>query len=486
MKVSTFEVVNVKGKEFGPTIDRWHELRHKVRLVRNSLTGIWFNHHMLQDSPILLSKWMKLDREWAKYTNDLQRWKILPKKKRGEKPKKPRGKTRPKRPVEALPADLNKQMYAEMARRFPELNTRFISYIIQVWRSNLINKNATNSAYKAWICVLVGMQSRESADRDAPIPFDRQLCEIYPPNGEEKFFTTLLRLSRIPPQNGSSQGTVINDHLVIRCGGKKIRSQLVLLERIVEGIGIWDTFKAADLQWRKDKKTAEKNNVPFIVSRPEPPTEAYQFKGSQLIFRENKRKWFLALAYEMPPREANPKLDPHKVAFLQASMIRPLTLRLPGSSYRFWPGGNGEYIGHKREKTFLQRRARSSNYRYANTNGKGHGHDRAHKWRNVFQTNWNDFTKTVNGQMASSIVEELLQKGIGQLVYFEPDEKVRGKRFLSRVGKGAGWNDATTWDWYGLKKQLREACDKNFIKFIEKPVGVKRKKYEDKDEDKAA
>lgn len=472
IKVSSFEVIAVKDAEFKEAADRWHELRHQVRLIRNSLTSYWFNHHLQNDSPTILTEWMRRDREWAKFKNESQRWEALPKAKRGKKPNKPRGKTRPKSPVEALPKELGKQMYSEMTRRFPNMGTRFVSYVIQIWRSNLIGKNATNSAYRAWICVLTGLQSRESADRDAPIPFDRQLCELLPPDDGEKFYSAVLKLSRIPSEN-TKQGKIINDRLIIRCGGKKIQSQLKILSRIIQGTPFWDSYKADDLQWRKAKKAAEEAKKDFTVERPEPPKE-YAFKGSQLVYKENKRKWFLAITYEMPPHD-KPKSDPDKTAFLHASKVRPLTLRLPGTSFKHWPGGYGDYIGGKRRRTFLQRRNRSSNYRFANTNGKGHGHDRAHKWRHLFQLNWNDFVKTVNGQMVSSIMRKLVDNGIGQLVYFEPDERIRGGKYLSRTGKDKRWNDATTWDWYGLKKQLRDKCDELGIAFIEKPVGVKRK-----------
>ena len=389
-RVSSFEVTKVDG-DWKEVTGRWHKTADACRGVANLFWQSWVAWHFANDSHGKLKAWLN-----ARETVGT--------------------KAAGKCPVDAYPAVLSKQTYAAASARFPELAKGEIVLILNRLSQGLKSRKAAKGSLPGWSAILLHHESHPSFTRSFPILFDRgnTSTTIEPPAERGGNWFVSLRVSR-REENG--KGTTYHDRMELWCKGKKVASQVAILQRIATG--------------------------------------EYKFMGSQLVYSRGKGKWFLMLCYEMP-RAEHKELDADKLAVLRARDDRPWELLLPDGSIRS-PGGHGRYVGPVRRQLLMQRWNRQANYRNAGSANKGHGRTRAGagpQWK--LQQQWKNFVKRVNSGVVREVLDACVAAGAGTLIYEQPDGEFRDGRFLAGSGKVEGRADSTGWDWFQVRTMLEQ------------------------------
>lgn len=404
VRTAKFEVAKVAG-EWKDVTKRWFVLSDQAKEVVNCIWQTWLVWHVQNGSADLLRTWLD-----ARQTDGV--------------------KAAGKCPVQPMPSELSKLIWATLAKQFPNINARSLTLLMNTTVRDLKTHKAAKGSLPGHTAILLCHQSIPSSTRSQPILFDSQpkspQCRLIGPDEPDGNWQLEIRLWRLPSDTKKSPS--ITDTIELRCKGRRVQSQVAILRRISDG--------------------------------------SYKFCGSELCYDSGKRKWFAHLCYRMPTKPRT-DLDYSRVATLIPHRDRPWNLILPGTRRRVWPGGRGDYVAGVRQRVFLQRRSRAREYRAANTNRKGHGRRRALAWRWKLQATWNDFVKRVNHQVTTEVVRRLVAENVGTLAYFQPEGEFGESRFLSTAGKDECWNDATTWQWFQAKTMLSYKCQAVGIRLLD-------------------
>lgn len=342
------------------------------------------------------------------------------------------GGERPKLEVKPSPPECTKHIRKVLSERFPDVHSRVRELLQNITLKRLTGKS-TDGSWSCWQSILSGRQGRPSTVNDFPIPFDKQSCTPLVEDG--KNYKLTIRLTR-EPREGKA-GASIEDEFSIKARG----NAATVAKRIMSG--------------------------------------EYQFKGSQIIYNRNRRKWFALLCYDMGPPKV-PALDIRKTAVLRPSRHVPFQFRFPGGR-RTWIAGRGEFVPAIRKKLLTHRWSRREKYKYAANGAKGHGRRRNERNLQPFTKKWTNFCRTLNHTIANRCVKFCLEHDIGKLVYWMPDGgpnagKLSQKRFLSAAGKVPGRRDSTNWPWSMLEGILRSKCQQHGIQLEVRSYGARSTK----------
>jgi hypothetical protein len=397
-QITSFEVSKVAG-DWKAVTGRWHELSRDCRDLANFFWQRWLVHHFQNHSSDKLKAWLE-DR-------------------------RVRGvKAAGKCPVDCLDNKLSNAIYHESSVRFPRLNKRLQVLLLNRLTKTLKSRKASSGSLPGWSAILLGNEGVPSFSRPYPILFDKDngpaKYPFVPPETRGENWRLRLRVWRDESEDGKGSSPI--DELVLWCKGKKVRSQVAILEKIASG--------------------------------------EYKFQGSQLVYSKGARKWFVRLCYSRPA-EVKPDLDMGKTATLYAGEDCPLRLGLPdGAELR--PLGGGHFVGPVRRNIVIQRLNRRQNHRIAAThNSKGHGRTRALGsgwWR--LQQRDRDFTKHVNRLAARFVVDQCIARGIGRVVYEQPEGAGCEGKFLQEAGAIGDRKDSVGWPWFELGTYLKQAAQK--------------------------
>ena len=417
VRTAKFEVHKINGepvwskklKKPNSAVVRWDKLSDQCKQIINCIWETWLVWHVQNGCADNLRDWLN---------------------KRASDGKKAAGKC----PVQPVPKELQNHIYHVVSKRFTDVNKRVVVLILNITIGDLKTHKASKGSLPGHSAILLNHQSIPSSTRPQPIPFDCQNTKMIPPEEKGDNFKVELRVWRMHDETKSTSPSII-DSVELYCRPhRRILGELAKLKRIMLG--------------------------------------EYKFCGSELVYEQKKRKWFVHLCYRMPTM-VQLDLDPNKVATLIPHSERPWHFILPGVKRREWPGGNGYYVAGIRRRIYLQRRSRSKGYRDANKNREGHGFNRAGAWRWKIQSTWNSFVKRVNHNATSEVVQRCVDSGIGTLVYFQPEGDFSESRFLSSAGKDERWNDATTWQWFQVKTMLEYKCKAVGIQLLDGSDGRK-------------
>lgn len=326
-------------------------------------------------------------------------------------------------PVAALPAELSRAIYRAATEWAPELQTKELGLLLKTITKTMTSRKAVKGNLPGHSAILLLQEARPSFTRPFPLFFGPDNSDFLDPV-DGKNLRLDLRLTRVPGERGGKSRQP--DVVTLRCTGQRVRSQLAILKRIVSG--------------------------------------EYAFRGSQLVWSQAKRRWFVRLCYRMPVG-VRPALDPERSAVLYPRLAWPISLLLPDR--RRMPGGRGRYIAPVRRQLLMQRWNRRGNYRNAGQANKGHGRERAGagpQWK--LQQRWKDFCKRVNHGLAREVVEACELAECGRLVFYQPESDWGSSRFLTNAGKVEGRTDSTGWPWFQLRTFLAQKSEEKGIELV--------------------
>ena len=396
-QITSFEVRAVAG-DWSEVTGRWHDLSRDCRDLANFFWQRWLVHHFQNHSADKLKAWL----------NDRQ-----------SKGVKAAGKC----PVVCLDNKLSNTIYHESSARFPRLNKRLQVLLLNRLTQTVKSRKAASGSLPGWSAILLCNEGVPTFSKPYPILFDKAASpggvSFAPPEERGGNWRLRLRLWREEDEQGKGASPI--DEIELWCKGKKVASQVSILTKIAAG--------------------------------------DYDYKGSQLVYSKAKRKWFARICYQRPP-EVKPGLDAAKTAVLFAGEDCPFRLGLPdGAELR--PLGGGHFVGPVRKNIVIQRLNRRQSYRYAGKNSKGHGRERALGdgwWR--LQQRDRDFTKHVSRLVARFVIDQCVERGIGRVVYEQPEGDGAAGKFLHNAGSLDGRMDSLGWPWYELGTYLNQAAAK--------------------------
>lgn len=451
MSIVSFEVCGVEG-DWKEVTGRWHEVSRQCQGVANLFWDAWNAWHYDRNSYSKMKDWLRL-RETSGVS------------------------AAGKCPVDLMPAELSTAIYNEATKRFPDMASKLVSMVIGRVRETMTSRKAVKGSLPGATAILLHNERSPSWTKPIPIPFDRDntsttFCQPRDRGGNWHLTWKFWRQVK----NGES--AILEDRAELWCKGKKVQSQLRILERIAAGEqALQETLDAIERRYRHQLKTHPKGSREYKQlndaklaekrdARSAIKSEHYVFAGSQLVYSKSRRKWFAQICYEMPAKRRL-GLEPSKIAVLSAEETHPFLLQLPDGSTRR-PGGDGRQVAPVRSSVLQQRWDRNANYRYAGSASKGHGRNRATQGQDKLKLRWKDFTKSVNRIVANHVVGWCIEQGVGTLIYEQPAEDFAKTRFLANAGKVEVFNrrtgemevrsDSTGWDWFGLKTELERAC----------------------------
>ena len=408
VRVAKFEVSKVLSGDHKEAFRRWWDLADQCQEIVNFIWEQWLVWHVQNKSAGKIRQ----------YLDALAVWR--------EKGKKDTG-TKPKLDLQAVSNDLNKAIYAALAKEFPEVNARVRTLLQNITQKKIKERKATKGNLSGWMVILLHRESLPSSTKAQPIPFDVANASLLSPLEDDGNYRLRMRLDRIERKGKPATATL--EEVELWSKGRKMQGQRSILNRVLSG--------------------------------------EFKFCGSMLRWDAQNRKWLALVCYQMPGGVA--EIDSDKTAILRPALKHPWTIRLP--SGKRWRQGSGRYIGTVRQQLLTQRWSRQDGYRYAGSSNKGHGRDRA--LRPIWQLSqrWKDFVKTCNHRLTSEAVKDCVREGVGTLIYFQPVGKKRDKRFLSTAGKVPGREDSTGWDWHQVGTMLDYKCQEAGVKLIVQKCG---------------
>lgn len=405
VRVAVLEISGLTKDDYA----RWRELMDDCRDIVNCTWQAWLVWHVQNNSRAKIQQ----------YLGDCAEW------------REGRLAEKPDWPVKAVPPECAKATYDAVSAAFPFIETTARELCRNAVVQKINHTKAAHGSLSGWAAILLHRQSLPSTVHGVPIPFSKRNAELEPPEpGDENGCWKLhVKVTR-RPRPGKKTGETVRDTVKLWSKGRKAASAVATLKKIAAGI--------------------------------------YEFCGSNLIYKKSTRKWFAAICYRAPIEPAK-ELDGDQVAYLRPAPMtavwqHPWKLRLPG--WNRAPGGRGEYIASVRRKIFAERRSRQMGYRNAGSANKGHGRERALQpiWK--LEQRWKDFVKTCNYQVARDVVNQLVERGIGTLVYFQPTDSVRESRFLTLTGKRDDVPESSGWDYYQVGKRLGDLCQEHGVEFV--------------------
>lgn len=323
-------------------------------------------------------------------------------------------------PVHPCPPELAKWIRAWVVPRFPFINSRSINIHLSVVIQGIVSRKAASGSLPGWVAILFCNESVPSFTKPAPVRFDKKNGQILEPEEGSQHYRMSLRLWRLDQGDRSPS---IQDIVTLQCGGKQAASQVAILKKITSG--------------------------------------EYKYCGSMLTWDQSRRKWFVMLSYQMPKQTVDGLTN--RKATITCGDELPFEMTV-GRNTVLRLANDGMLVAEQRRRTFLQRRRRAQNYRYAHTSSKGHGRQRVMNWRHRFQRQWNNFVKRVNHLATKRAVDMAISRGIGKIVYHQPEGDWAESRFLSTAGKDSDWQDGTTWEFFQFGNMLQYKCQKHGLK----------------------
>ena len=322
---------------------------------------------------------------------------------------------RPKSPTKAMPKDLSKAIYRTLSDEFTGMNARVRTLLQNKIQQGIASRKAASGSLPGWVSILLGNEGLPSFTKPLPIPFDKGNSKILAPESDGGNWRLEIRLDR-----DDDTGKSFVDVCELMTRKKKCGSIGATLSKI----------KSGDVK----------------------------FCGSSIVFRNGK--WFAQICFNDEKESAPIKGD--KVAVLRPGTRCPWKLRMNGRS--FFRGGFGRHVTSMRYIIARERLARQENYRWASSSGKGHGRNRACDPWTKLSSRWREFQKRYNHEVTTQIVRELVDRGIGKLVYLQPDGDESDTRFLS----WSGVNDDRLfgWEYFQVKTLLAYKCQSAGIEFV--------------------
>jgi hypothetical protein len=261
-------------------------LADEVRQAHNYIWRMWEHWHTERDSSAALRELLARDKAWR--TGD--------KHTRGE---------RPKWSVQCWPNEFANQTMKAVARRFPTVNSRVLSLLLQKIRGNVTTKQSSAAAMKWWIAILLDLDSRATARHPLPLAFDSANAKIFPCDDKGRVWLE-VRLDRIE-RPGKAKGTSTPIRMALKTGGKRA------------------TYAKPAIEMAAGTR---------------------KLSGAQLQFDGTKNKWFACLTYE-PDEIDKPQLNREAVAVLRPGRKSCWLLRVDGRTMRL--AGRGHHVAHVRK-----------------------------------------------------------------------------------------------------------------------------------------
>ena len=289
------------------TNNRWRMLANTVKRVTNCYWRSWLVGHTIEGNV----------EPTQQYLAELQAWY-----KAGSKGLKPRNK------VQELPPAVVEWIGKE-TKRYAVVNDRCVQLVLSIQRKELF-KPSSKGAIPRWVRILADDGEFPSSSSPQPIPFDRKNSGIIVPTSDGGDFQLRVRVDRIARVGKKALST--QDVVCLGTRGKKGIRQREILWKIAQG-------------------------------------REYVFCGSQLVYKESKRKWFAHIAYRIK-KEVKPELDSGRVAFLRPAKKRPWWLRIAG--YHHYLGGKtGKFVAHVRRQLLTDRWDREEGYQICRFSSEG-------------------------------------------------------------------------------------------------------------------
>lgn len=378
--------------------ENWREIENilfsvsrQIQELHNFIWRFWTAWHTERGSDALVRAWMV----------ERIAWQALPKDE-----KKGKG---PNCPVHPWPKEFAEALRKAARDRFPELNDRPLSAVMQKLMQTIFSRNGVNTAFKLWQQILVDKAGVPGYTSPLPIPLDNRRAKLFPPDDSHKEWRVEFRIDRIP----GAAGAKASHCCVVTVIAEKWAG--TTLRRILAG--------------------------------------EYARKGANLVYRSHKHAWFIELCYEEPGKEADP-LDPNRVAYVRPCVDRPFEISIAGKPVPI--GGTGHGYQASLERVQINRRERSTNYRYAASAIKGHGRERATGKIEALSGAVNRITHNANNHFCRRIIDRCKEERCGKLVIDRRTTK-DVTFFLDRI-KGQH-----SWAWAQLEEFLKKECSQLHI-----------------------
>lgn len=305
-----------------------------------------------------------------------------------------------------------KSFYRILSAEFPGVHVRTRGLLTNAWQSKVNTRKAASGSLPAWVSILFANESLPSFTRPQPIPFDRDNAELFERDGK-----IYLRL-RIERLSESGKSVVEDCELILN--RRKTASARATVNKIIKGEYVW--------------------------------------KGSNLVFDHGK--WYAALSYSMPIKQ-RPEVDVNKVLIVRPGKKSPWRVTLLNGSFR--QGGDGRNIEYARRAIQRERNERSTHYRWAGSNQKGHGRRRAEEVWTKLSSRWRDKSKRYNNEVTRTLVTLAINLGCGRIIYCQPKDSDRDSRYLSIAGKDE--RSKMTWDYSQFGTMLASKCEQEGIEY---------------------
>lgn len=396
VRVAKFEIARVVTDDVKAVWERWHGLGRATQEMTNMLWQQWLVWHLEQGTPARIRDWLAAAKAWHQ----------APKETRGEKPKAD---------LRALPKELSQLLYQRLSQAFPEVNIRTLTLLQNALAGKITARKSAQGSLPGWWSILLCRESIPSSTHSQPVPFDKKSCQLIGPHDARDDYRLRLRIDRVE-RDGKQMATSTVDELILRTRHRHAAGQIAILDRLLSG--------------------------------------EYSFCGSNLVWDQRNRKWFVHLAFKRPVEIQEPGAG---VAVLRPGYQTPWRL-LVGRRVLWRMFGDGRDVAHQRRNILAQRWSRQEKYRHAGSASKGHGRDRALAAHAKLEQNWRNYVTTRNHTATGQLVRFCLENGIGAVVYVQPADRFGSSRLLAKAGKDPARRDASGWDWHQVAAMLGYKC----------------------------
>lgn len=422
IRVLKFEVFHVVGDSKAIKA-KWRDLATQTQEAINCVWQTWETWHVANKTPRKLRRAYEIRRAWhhqCEHTKP-QRSDFKTAKDFSQAEKAWRAKckdTEPEFPkLQAIPQACAKVIYDELAEACPTLHASTRELTRNITQGKITSGKATNGNIPKWQAILLCRESRPSSTRKQPIPFTKkpEQTELVPPDKDQPQWRIRLRLDRVPPPPGGKRSPTSEPFEIVLWSNRRgMHGQTAILRRILAG-------------------TAE-------------------LKGSALVYDDRRNKWFVHISYEAQALP-QPAVNPDLAVTLVPLQERSWALVMP-DGHVFYLQGDAEIVRHRRMTMLHSRWGRQENYRYAQRAGKGHGVNRAMNWKDQFARDWRDLCTTLNHDLTSRVLRICQERGIGRIIYYQPEGWKADTRLLATAGKVPGRRDSSGWAWYQVASQF--------------------------------
>jgi len=385
------------------------ELSRECQQIANLFWTKWLLHHFENGSAAKIREWLEL-------------------------PRADRGVF----PVNRMSNALSNEIYHLIRERHPGVHTRTVALLASWLNRTMSARKSKRGNLKGWVAILLDLERAPQYTSPVPIRCDGRNAKLEWSAAEE---TALLKV-RLASVGGATAGSLKRESRVganrvgpqivleLRSGGRGIASQLATFRKIVSG----------------DCK----------------------YLNTQLAWNQRTRKWEALISYQRPTARVA-GIDPCQTAQLWPGRTIPFLLRMPGHERFEWLIGRGAHIRAMRQRVARHYRERGENYTHASRKrGKGRG-----PYSGRFPQWWRNFVTSNNQQVADAAYRWCVQRGIGRLVYYQPDEAIVDRRAATWLGRD-NVRDQRTWDYFGLKTKLANKFEGTGIEFVCVKCGANR------------